>query len=96
MLQDDLFVRTPEGFEVFQPRGAQAQVVWRERGGQVLAGDLSVAAQLEMQRVVPVDQGEDGLQQVIAVRPAPGDVQKEIELGGCRHVVDGLHGDHFN
>ena len=51
----------------------------------------AVGAQLEMQRVAPVDQHEDRLQQVHAVGPAPDDVQEEVELGGRRNVVECLH-----
>ena len=51
----------------------------------------AVAAQLEVQRVAPVDQHEDRLQQVVAVGAAAGDVQEQVELGRRRQVVDGLH-----
>ena len=57
---------------------------------QVLASDLTVATQFKMQRVAPVDQHEDGLEQVIAVGPAACDVQKHIELGRGWNIVQGL------
>src|SRR3954462_13778006 len=44
-----------------------------------------------MQGVVPVDQHEGRLQQVIAVGPPAGDVQEQVELGRRRNVVEGPH-----
>jgi hypothetical protein len=36
-----------------------------------------------MQRVVQVDEAEQGLQHVVAVRPASDDMQKKVEFGWC-------------
>jgi hypothetical protein len=44
-----------------------------------------------VQCVAPVDQHENRLQQVVAIVPAPGDVQKEIQFGGGWNVVKGQH-----
>ena len=53
--------------------------------------ELAVAAALHMQGVGPVDEHEDRLQQVIAVRPLADDVQEEIELGRRGEVMECLH-----
>ncbi|WP_353190512.1 hypothetical protein [Pandoraea pnomenusa] len=56
--------------------------------------DLTVVATLEMQRVGPVDQLEDGLQFVIAIRPASHDMQEQVQLGRGRTVAqDFVHGE---
>ena len=60
-------------------------------GQVIVAGQPAVGAQLEVQRVRPVDEHEDRLQQVIAVRPLADDVQEEVELGRCGQVMDCLH-----
>ena len=49
------------------PGGAQAQVVGRQRRAQVVAKQLAVAPQFQVQRVGPVDQHEYRLEQVVAV-----------------------------
>ena len=49
----------------------------------------------KVQRVAPVDQHEDRLQQVVAVGPPARDVQEQVELGRCRHVVQRLHCPHY-
>ena len=53
-------------------------------GAQVFAAERAAGAQLEVQRVVPVDQHEDRLQQVVAVGAPAGDVQEQVELGRRR------------
>ncbi|WP_254440914.1 hypothetical protein [Pandoraea cepalis] len=56
--------------------------------------DPSIVATREMQRIGPVDQLEDSLQLVIAVRPASHDVQEQVQLGRSRAVTqDFVHGD---
>ncbi|MEY4345802.1 MAG: hypothetical protein RL032_1634, partial [Pseudomonadota bacterium] len=54
--------------------------------------DLTVRAQVKVQRVAPINQHESRLQQVVAVRTPPSDVQKEIKFGRGRYVVERLHG----
>jgi len=55
-------------------------------GRKVFAADAAVVAQFEVQGVAPIDQHEDGLQQVVAVCAPAGDVQKQIEFGGRGYV----------
>ena len=69
-------------------RGAQAQVVGRQRRAEVVALQPAVGAALEVQRVAPVDQHEHRLQQVVAVGAPADDVQEQVELGRRRHVVE--------
>ena len=51
---------------------------------RIHAPHLTILAQGEMQRVAEIDKAEQGLQQMITVRPAPYHMQKQIELGRCR------------
>ena len=48
----------------------------------------AVVAALEVQRVAPVDQHEQRLQQVVAVGAPADDVQEQVQLGRRRHVVE--------
>jgi hypothetical protein len=43
----------------------------------------AVFAQAKVQRVMQVDEAEQGLQQVIAVGTSSVDVQEQVQLGGC-------------
>ena len=72
--------------------GAQAQVVGGQRGAEVVAAQQAVVAALDVQRVGPVDQHEDRLQQVVAVGAPPGDVQEQVQLGRRRQVVERFDG----
>jgi hypothetical protein len=72
-------------------RCAQRQVVLRKCGAHVFAAERAARPPLEMQRIAPVQQHEGGLQQVVAVGPAPSDVQEEVELGRRGHVVQRPH-----
>ena len=67
------------------------QVGWREGGGQVFAADGATSPFFEVQRVTPVDEHEDRLQQVVTVGAASRDVQKQVELGWSRNVVQRFH-----
>lgn len=55
-------------------------------------GHLALITTL-VDRCLAVHEHEHGLQQVVAIRTAPGNVQKKIELGRGRHVIQGLHGE---
>lgn len=72
--------------------GAHDQIVRRQGAGKVFTCDGPIAAHLEMQNIAPIDQHEDRLQQVIAIGPATRDMQKQVQFGRRRHVVQGLHG----
>ena len=75
----DAFRRARMRFE--QRCGAHGQIVFRRHVGDFgAARDESVVTSREVQRVAPVEQLEHGLQRVIAIRPAAGDVQEEIQL----------------
>ena len=74
------------------PGGTDDQVILWQGCGQVFTADDTIRSELEVQRVAPVNQHEYGLQQVVAVGTATGDVQKQVQLGGCRDVVERLHG----
>ena len=50
----------------------------------------------EVDRVVQVDEREDGLEQVLAVGAAAHDVQKEIELGRRGQAEQGAVGQHVS
>ena len=50
----------------------------------------------EIDRVVQVDEREDGLEQVLAVGAAAHDVQKEIELGRRGQAEQGAVGQHVS
>jgi len=69
------------------------QVICGQGGCQVMASNLAVCAQLEVQRVAPVDQHEYRLQQVVAVCTAPRHVQEQIELGRGWNVEKGFHAE---
>ena len=49
----------------------------------------AVAPALEVQGVAPVDRQHQRVEQVVAVGPAAGDVQEQVQLGRRRHVVEG-------
>ncbi len=69
-------------------RGAHAQVVFGQNTrGVIVAHDPLVGAQVKVQRIGPVDEHKNGLQQVVAVFAPPSHVQKQVQLGGCRYVV---------
>src|SRR5690606_20478698 len=69
------------------PRGAKKQVVLGGNAGQFgQQADLPVFPGGEMQGVAMIEKLEQGLQQVIAVRPASGDVQEQVQLGWCRQA----------
>jgi hypothetical protein len=54
------------------------QIIGRQGNAvEVFTADLAADRTLEMQHIMPVDEHEDGFQQVIAVRPAAGDMQKD-------------------
>jgi hypothetical protein len=61
----------------------------RHVGGAV---DGAVGAYVEVQRVAVVDQLEDGLQQVVAVRAPARHVQEQVQLGRGRAAVQRCHG----
>ena len=67
--------------------GAQRQVIGRQRRAKVFAAQAAASAPLDVQGVAPVDEREGRLQQVVAVRAAARDVQKQIELGRRGQVV---------
>ena len=70
---------------------AKAQVVGWQLGAEVVTLDLAVVAQFNVQFIGPVNGQEDGLQQVIAISAATGDVQKQIDLGGGGEVRQASH-----
>jgi len=73
----------------------QAQVIGRQGLAQIMAGDALVCAGFDVERVVPVDEREHGLQQVVTVRAPAHDVQEQVELGRGRQGKSGvLHGTH--
>ena len=45
-----------------------------------------------MQRVTPIDQHENRLQQVVAVGAATRDVQKQVQFGRRRDIMQRFHG----
>jgi hypothetical protein len=45
-----------------------------------------------MQGIAPVDQHEDRLQQMVSVRATACDVQKKIQFGRGRHIMQRFHG----
>src|SRR6201985_2084562 len=50
------------------------------RRAEVVPAQQAVVTALDVQRVGPVDQDEDGLQQVVAVGPSSRDVQEQVQL----------------
>ena len=60
----------------------RAQVVGWQLGAEVVTLDLAVVAQFNVQFIGPVNGQEDGLQQVIAISAATGDVQNRLILAG--------------
>jgi hypothetical protein len=64
------------------PRRARHQIIWGERRGQVFTRNDAIVTNVKVQRVAPVDQHKDGLQQVIAILTPTCDVQKQIKFGG--------------
>ena len=69
------------------------QVGGREGRGQVLAADGAARPFIKVQRVAPVDQHEDRLQQVVTVGAPTGDVQKQVEFGWSGNVVQRFHAE---
>jgi hypothetical protein len=62
---------------------SQDQVVFRrDVQARAVEPDLATVISGEVHAVSPVQQLEQGLQFVVTVRPAPGDVQEQVEL--CR------------
>ena len=61
--------------------GAQDQVTAVAGDFRVIAFQTQALSRFEVQRVSVIQQGEDGLQAVVAVCPLPGDVQEQVELG---------------
>jgi hypothetical protein len=59
-----------------------------KRRAKVMTGQLAILPPLEMQRIAPVDQHEDRLQQVIAVGAFPDHMEKRVQLGRRRDVVE--------
>src|SRR5690606_10373711 len=78
-------VRTVRDVELFlqQSRRAQAQVDLLGHGREVaaVAQDPAVPAGPQVHGVAPVEDAEDRLQLVVAVRAAARDLQEQVELG---------------
>ena len=72
--------------------GAQAEVVGGQLGEAVVAGEPAVAAQLEVERVAPVDQHHQRMEQMHAVGALADDVQEQVQLGRRRDVVERADG----
>src|SRR5690606_26749279 len=59
------------------------QVVLGRHTGQVTQQmDLAIVPRRKVQGVAVVEKLEQGLQQVVAIRPAPDNVQEQVQLGG--------------
>ncbi len=69
-----------------------AQIIGWQGGAQVQARDGWSWGGFDVQPVAPIDQHEDRLQGVIAVGQPIHDVQKHIEFGRRRNVVERTHG----
>jgi hypothetical protein len=59
-----------------KPGRAQNQVIFGQGQGEVFSAEFAVGSKVKMQGVVPIDQHEHRLKQVVAVWPASHDVQK--------------------
>src|SRR5690606_25514304 len=85
----DLGTQRSAGCVLQCPGRPDAQVVRGRQPGQggPVAVDAPVGADVEIEVIAQTDESKDGLPRVIAIGPTTGDVQKQIELGGCRNVV---------
>ncbi len=72
------------GLLLQQPGGAQHQIVVVHRQRRVVATQAEGVGGLEVQSVAVVEQHEQGLQQVVAVRAPAVDVQKQVQFGRRR------------
>ena len=72
--------------------GLYTQVVGGQRRAQVVATDGRVGGGFDVQAVAPIDQHEDRLQSVVTIGHAAQHMQKQIDFGRCRYVVDRVHG----
>jgi hypothetical protein len=55
--------------------------------GLSMADDPAVVAHPQPDRIAPIQQSEQRLQLVVAIRPAAGDAQEQVELGRRRPAV---------
>jgi hypothetical protein len=46
--------------------------------------DFGIRTQTEMQSIGKIDKTEHGLQEMVAISPAAGYMQKQVKLGWCR------------
>ena len=87
----DVGTRGAAGVLLQQSRSACDQVVGGQGDVEVLARNLTVGTFFKVQGVTPVDQHENGLQQMIAIVAATRDVQKQVEFGWSGNVVQRFH-----
>ena len=64
-------------------------VVWKRRA-EVFPADLAVRPKFKMKRVAPVNQHENGLDQVVAIAASACDMQEQVELGRRADVIQGF------
>lgn len=71
--------------------GTQHEIKGRQWRIDVFPAELPVGADLKVQRVAPINQHEDRLQQVVPIVSAACDVQEQIQFGGGWDVVKRKH-----